>query len=318
MSVKSVPTFSFGGFLGAGKTTLINHLLSQADGRRIVVFVNDFGALNIDYDLIEAVESDRISLSNGCVCCTLNEDLVQSIAEFCKSDPPDAFMIEASGVANPRALDASLRTLSHAGLAHAQSQVYVLDADQFGGLDYADTEDLVDHAAASDHVVVNKSDLIDAERMSDILALLARSAPNVELHEASYGQLSFARIEQSRRLMTRFFSPPFAGHENTETYESFAFEDIPPLSQARFDELATALKSMCLRAKGVVRLANPTNTALRLQLVGRRLDLQSLAPNTSDTSKLVTIGWPKRIDTSILESILGIGPIEGSPNHRRA
>ena len=310
MTGNSVPTFSFGGFLGAGKTTLINHLLHQADGRRIVVFVNDFGALNIDYDLIETVEADRIALSNGCVCCTLNDDLVQSIAEFCRSDPPDAFMIEASGVANPRSLDVSLQALSHAGLAHAQRRIYVLDADQFGGLDYADTEDLVDHAAASDLVVVNKSDLVDPARMSQIVDLLARSAPRVELHQTSFGQLPFTNIEQSGDETAFDLQTPRGQLAKAKDFETFAFEEIPPLPQTRFDELACALKTMCLRAKGVVRLADDPNTPLQLQLVGQRLDLQSLAQETCCATRLVTIGWPNRIDTTVLKGILGTGPID--------
>ena len=261
--------------------------------------------LNIDYDLIETVETDRIALSNGCVCCTLNDDLVQSIAEFCRSDPPDAFMIEASGVADPRALDASLQALAQAGLAHAQSRVYVLDADQFGGLDYADTEDLVDHAAASDLIVLNKADLVGTERMAKIVGLLARSAPGVELHETSYGQLSFTRIEQNGRAVTDGFERAHNHPRKTGRYETYAFEDIPPLSPARFDQLTDLLKSMCLRAKGVVYIADMGNTTLKLQLVGQRIDLQSIERSASGNAKLVTISWRERIDRTVLEDILG-------------
>ena len=137
-----VPTYSVGGFLGAGKTTFVNDLLSNTTGQRFVVFVNDFGAINIDYDLIETVEEDRVSLANGCVCCTLNDDLIESIVAFCET-PPDAFVIEASGVANPKSLEDSLNALEHAGYAFMKRRVYLMDADQFGGLDYADTEDLI-------------------------------------------------------------------------------------------------------------------------------------------------------------------------------
>ncbi|SHG63067.1 CobW family GTP-binding protein [Cognatishimia maritima] len=317
MMDNSVPTYSFGGFLGAGKTTLINHLLRQADGRRFVVFVNDFGALNIDYDLIETVEADRIALSNGCVCCSLNDDLVQSMVEFCRSDPPDAFMIEASGVANPRALDASLQALAQAGLAHAQSRVYVLDADQFGGLDYADTEDLVDHAAASDLVVVNKSDLVDSERMSEITALLARSAPRVNLHKTSYGQLSFACIEPAG-LKVASDAAPFCETVNAEAFETYSFDGIPLLSQTRLNDLADALKTMCLRAKGVVRLAEEPDTAFQVQLVGQRLDVRPLEISSDRSSRLVAIGWLDTIDPNILENLLGIDPISSSPHDHHA
>ncbi len=305
----SVPTHSFGGFLGAGKTTLINCLLRQADGRRIVVFVNDFGALNIDYDLIETVETDRIALSNGCVCCSLNDDLIQSMAEFCRSDPPDAFMIEASGVANPRALDASLQALHQAGLAHLQSRVYVIDALQFGGLDYADTEDLVDHAAASDTVVLNKSDLVGDVRLSEIAELLARSAPGTEVHTTSYGQVSFETLSRSNSGSERVIDAHQSHPDKNALYDTYAFESFPPIPRHRFEELTKLLTSQCLRAKGVVFLDDAPDQATQLQLVGSSLELECLEPSRDRPSRLVTIAWANTIDKHILTELVGVEPL---------
>src|SRR5207245_3099066 len=97
-----VPILLVTGFLGAGKTTVVNHLLAHADGRRIAAVVNDFGAINIDAELIAGASEDVVSLRNGCICCSLQGDLLRTLATLLRREPaPDGVVIEASGVADP-------------------------------------------------------------------------------------------------------------------------------------------------------------------------------------------------------------------------
>ncbi|MEX2518274.1 MAG: GTP-binding protein, partial [Paracoccaceae bacterium] len=96
------------GYLGAGKTSLVNHLLRNAGGRRIMVMVNDFGALDIDADLLESATEDTITLANGCVCCTMGTELLYALSDALDRRPrPDWLVIEASGVADPRKIAAA-------------------------------------------------------------------------------------------------------------------------------------------------------------------------------------------------------------------
>jgi len=98
----SVPVLLVTGFLGAGKTTFVNHLLAHAEGRRIAAVVNDFGAINIDAELIAGAADGVVSLSNGCICCSLEGDLLRTLAVLLRRDPrPDLIVIETSGVADP-------------------------------------------------------------------------------------------------------------------------------------------------------------------------------------------------------------------------
>ena len=95
-----VPILLVTGFLGAGKTTVVNHLLAHAEGRRIAAVVNDFGAINIDAELIEGASDGVVSLANGCICCTLEGDLLRTLAALLRRDPrPEFIVIETSGVA---------------------------------------------------------------------------------------------------------------------------------------------------------------------------------------------------------------------------
>ena len=97
-----VPILLVTGFLGAGKTTVVNHLLAHAEGRRIAAVVNDFGAINIDAELIAGASDGVVSLSNGCICCSLEGDLLRTLATLLRRDPrPEFIVIETSGIADP-------------------------------------------------------------------------------------------------------------------------------------------------------------------------------------------------------------------------
>lgn len=103
MTNEPLPLVVVGGYLGSGKTTLINRLLRSPGGRRITVLVNDFGAINIDADLLESKDEDTIALTNGCVCCSIGGDLFMALGDVLDRQPrPDVLVIEASGVADPR------------------------------------------------------------------------------------------------------------------------------------------------------------------------------------------------------------------------
>ena len=303
-----VPLVTIGGFLGAGKTTLVNHILRNAGGQRIVVFVNDFGAINIDYDLIETEDTDRVSLSNGCVCCSLNDDLIGAIIGFCEGDPPDAFIVEASGVADPRALDQSIASLQQVGHVECAQRVYVLDAEQFESLEYADTEEIVDHAAACDLIVLNKSDLVDVERLSAIETLLQRSAPRTLQMRATFGNIAVNELLDARVNIGNFavFQPSFG--EAKDRFESFSCSDFKPIRKAQFLALLDDLKRTALRAKGVVYFDEDPSTPVRFDHVGQRCSIRELRKQdaaTAPTACFVAIGWRDCLDRAALSMALG-------------
>lgn len=163
---KRLPLTVIGGFLGAGKTTLLNRWLREANGLRMAVLVNDFGALNIDAELIAATHGDTTALTNGCVCCQIGDDLGRALASVIEASPPfDAVVIEASGVSDPwriaqigmAAPELSLEgviVLVDASAAAQQAQDPLL----------ADT--LVRQLKSADLVVMTKADLACAEALA--------------------------------------------------------------------------------------------------------------------------------------------------------
>ena len=153
-----LPLTVIGGYLGAGKTTLINRLLAADHGLRIVVLVNDFGAINIDAELLQSADEDTLTLTNGCVCCTMGADLFQAVGKVLDRAPrPDHLVIEASGIADPARIARVAQSepdLSYAGI------VTVVDAQEFERL-HADpliAPQIAGQVACADMVLVSKAD----------------------------------------------------------------------------------------------------------------------------------------------------------------
>jgi len=173
----ALPAVVIGGYLGAGKTTLVNHLLRQAGGRRVAVLVNDFGDINIDADLIEGADAGVLSLAGGCLCCSFGDDLPGTLGGLRRrATPPDVVLIELSGVALPAAVVRSVRlapgidvagTLVVADAADIRRQV----GDRYVG------ETVQQQLRDADWVLVNKTDLLTAPDLQALLPWLAAVAP---------------------------------------------------------------------------------------------------------------------------------------------
>ena len=175
-----LPLTVIGGYLGAGKTTLINALLTSAHGRRLMVMVNDFGAVNIDAALLASASADTLELTNGCVCCTMGADLFMAVGDVLdRPKRPDHLIIEASGIADPARIAAVAQTepdLSYAGI------VTVVDALNFANLadDLQIGRQITGQVAVADLILVTKG---PAGALSDRLAGLS-NAPVVTTPDA--------------------------------------------------------------------------------------------------------------------------------------
>lgn len=186
---RKIPLTIISGFLGSGKTSLLNHLLTQADGRRITAMVNDFGALNIDAELIAEKHGNQIALTNGCVCCSIGDDLMRTFIEVMQQDPlPEHIIIEASGVAEPTRI---------AGFASVDPQmrldgiVTLVDASahHLHSKDPHLADNYAKQIAAAHLLVISKTDLADAETLATLRDELRVAYPQVPLAEATHGHM---------------------------------------------------------------------------------------------------------------------------------
>ncbi len=189
----ALPTVIVGGYLGAGKTTLINHLLRHAGGRRIAVLVNDFGSTNIDADLIEGssggTSAGVLALSGGCLCCSFGDDLVSILIGLTRREPAlDLCLIELSGVALPAAVQRSARlaigievvgTLVLADAAEIRRQA----SDRYVG------DTVRQQLADADWLLLNKPDLVAAAELQSRVDWLAAMLPQARLWAGAADQL---------------------------------------------------------------------------------------------------------------------------------
>ena len=176
----SLPLTVIGGYLGAGKTTMLNHLVRNNDGVRIALLVNDFGDINIDADLIESADGETIALTNGCTCCTMADGLTSVLAELRKrSEDFDHIVIESSGVADPL-------KIGHTGIAFGYPLVgvtVVVDAEQIRtqSTDKYVGDSVMRQLRCADLLIINKCDLVETSEVESLQSWLADVAPETPM-----------------------------------------------------------------------------------------------------------------------------------------
>lgn len=306
-----IPLTVIGGFLGAGKTTLLNLWLRAAGGKRLAVLVNDFGALNVDAALIAQSGADAIALSNGCVCCSIGDDLSAALIRVIEADPPfDAIVIEASGVSDPW----KIAQVGKADPALSLNSVIVL-VDAAAVLEQAADPLLADslqrQVRTADLVVLNKIDLASAEELKRVNAWLDSAAPDAPRFETMNGQVPAAlrdgpSLADARRIAPGGHAGHDHGHDHDHDhggeFETWIAHPPQPLSTAI---LKTALRSMprgVLRMKGYVR--TDRSGWAELQFAGRQGTLRGLEEAPVQEPVLVAIGLAGRLPRTALDDLV--------------
>ncbi len=294
MNQEVVPITIIAGFLGSGKTSLLNHLLAHADGQRLTALVNDFGALNIDSELIAAQNGNQISLANGCVCCSIGDDLTLALAQVMNQAPrPDHILIEASGVADPARIaafaqvDRDLRldgiiTLVDA-LAHQQHSSDPHLADNYQR-----------QIAAGHFLLLSKTDLASAAQTQKVTEQLAAQKPDTPIAIIEHGVFDTRVLLGLNETQTMTVQP-----EIKHDLRHWSAHIVPPVPRQILLDRLKSLAPNLLRAKAVLQDAEG---AYVLHYAGGQTSLSAF--DATPSGHFVLIGKPDMPDDASLTRLL--------------
>lgn len=309
------------GYLGAGKTTLLNRILHSDHGVRVAVLVNDFGAVNIDAQLIVGVEGEAVTLSNGCICCTIRNDLVEAVSRLLdREEPPEFILIEASGVSDPAQV---VLTFNRSGLrsrVQIDSIMAVVDAEQILDIRGQPKDLVYDQVRVADIVILNKIDLVSEEQRAQARARVQQLVPKARILEATYADVPMNLIlgVGSYNPQIAFMKPhgvhvhgvgeehDHEHHDHSLVFNSWHWQcTSEPLSLQALRTALDELPQGIFRAKGFVHVQEVPDKKVLLQMVGKRVALTEGHPwgTQPPTTDIVMIGTPTSLDKTALEAL---------------
>ena len=186
---QGMPVTIITGFLGSGKTTLLNHILSNRQGLKIAVLVNEFGDINIDSQLLVAMDEGMLELSNGCICCTINEDLVEAVYKILeREDRIDYMVIETTGVADPLPIILTFLGTELRDMTRLDSIVTMVDSETFTPEHFA-SEAAFQQITYADITILNKTDLASTSQILNVEAYIKSVKEGARILHSEYGKV---------------------------------------------------------------------------------------------------------------------------------
>jgi cobalamin biosynthesis protein CobW len=339
--VSKVPTTVITGFLGAGKTTLIRHLLENAQGRRIALVINEFGDVGVDGELLKGCndeacpDDDIVELANGCICCTVADDFLPTMQKLLdRPNPPEHIIIETSGLALPKPLVKAFQWPDIRTRATVDGVIALIDADAVAAGRFATDEAALAAARAADPnldhdspleelfeeqlgcadmVILNKTDLVDAETLARVEGLVnAETRPGVRIVRADHGAVDIAALLGITAAAEDDLDSRKSHIDDGEEHDHDDFDSFVATGGevADLDALIVRLGEVIarhdvLRVKGMVAVAGKPSR-LVIQAVGPRIQHffdRAWKPEEAHRTSLVVIGQ-KGLDRAAIEAEL--------------
>lgn len=324
---RGMPVTIITGFLGSGKTTLLNHILQNQQDLKVAVLVNEFGDINIDSQLLVSVDENMMELSNGCICCTINDGLVDAVYSVLeKGDRIDYMIVETTGVADPLPIALTFLGTELQHLTRLDSILTVVDSEAFTS-DHFNSDAAYAQIMYGDIIILNKTDLVAEEKLQELETYINQTKTKARILRSQLGVVPLPLIldieidqsaiaaKESGQEVDHHEHDDHAHHEHSHEHdancqhdhhdhehhhhsdhlENDGFISISFQSDRAFDLdkfqnfLDKQLPIDVFRAKGILRFAN-IDSRYVFQLSGKRYELKTDDRGKSLNNQLVIIG----------------------------
>ena len=299
IETNGTPVTILTGFLGAGKTTLLNHILSNQDGLKTAVLVNEFGEIGIDNDLVVSTSADMVELSNGCICCTINGELLEAVDRILKRpEPLDYLVVETTGLADPLPVAMTFLGSELRDQTRLDSIITLVDAENCNARVF-ESEVGRSQIIYGDILLLNKTDLVSTERVKELEESLRSIKKDARILHSVKGDvplplLMSVGLFESDRVATKadhgHAHHDHADHLDIEGYTSLSFSSDGPFSLRKFQNfLDNQLPESVFRAKGILWF-NESEKRHVFHLAGKRFSIDDSDWDGERKNQLVLIG----------------------------
>jgi G3E family GTPase len=342
MIQKKIPVTVLSGYLGSGKTTILNHVLNNREGKKVAVIVNDMSEINIDGKLVKQegnlsrTEEKLVEMSNGCICCTLREDLLLEVERLAKDGSFDYILIESTGISEPIPVAQTFTYIDEelgidlSQFCRLDTMVTVVDAYRFWhdfssgetlvdrqeGLDADDHRDvvdlLIDQIEFCDVLVLNKCDLVSEAELEKLESVLKKIQPKAQIIRSSYGRVDSEEILDTKRFhfeeaslsagwIQELNQPEHTPETDEYGISSMVYRNRRPFHPARMMDWFNEWPETIVRAKGIVWIATRNDLAFLLSQAGPSIQLGPLSHWVASLA-LEEQEWYKKEDPELSET----------------
>jgi G3E family GTPase len=309
---QGIPVTIITGFLGSGKTTLLNHILSNQQGLKTAVLVNEFGEIGIDNELIVSTKENIVALNNGCICCTINNDLVDAVYQVLEREENlDYLVVETTGLADPLPVALTFLGTELRDLTRLDSIITVVDAANYS-LDLFNSEAAYSQIAYGDIIILNKADLVDEQALNDLERKINDVREGARIIRTQRSQVPLGLILSVGLFTSDRYFQEVDDHDHSKCdhdhdhhnhdhhnhdhhlendgFSSISFESGQPFSIRKFQYfLDNELPTNIFRAKGILWFEESPNRHI-FHLCGKRFTLDDDEWRGTPKTQLVLIG----------------------------